>query len=579
MGIAFAALIFHFEIPNMQRASPLKLATVAVVAGMVIATACSENGSLPTGPSSLKAPGKIAADISPTSTVFDFSAMAGTPDREIGASYTFTLPVAGSIVASMEQTRPAPGVVQLYAKGTAEAFGDEEKGLGFCFQPAGLGDECTNLGENEIGDRDGAGHFPSMLLDFRGLAAGTSISNVIVSSVQGLEAYQISSSTDGVNFTPFASGVGTDAQPVITIPVNSSTIKYLRFEVGSGGNGNNYLVMAATVSTPAPPEETPCPGGSFTFTYDATGLHIKYDQFPAPNDNSYGTNAVGWGTHGHKFTDLVGSDHAGIQIRDAQGVVRLSFNVDYLTAMSGAPSGYASLGVTGGDGKMLVGTADGISATTSLARNLNGANIPGLFVGGVQQFGSVNVLINSPPTDPAHTTYNISDPTLAGWDFHDTYYVDISIAKLNGMGFDPTTWHVEPNLDQLHNSPPKACPTGPGSVSATKYEVKDKQVKVTVTNTGTAAVFLESLTQNWPAANGNLVQIKLDGDVEYNVSTSGGSISLTTAQLPADPNKRKIDHNSSDVYTLIFANNADTNLANYSGTVTFSGTTLTILPH
>ena len=37
-----------------------------------------------------------------------------------------------------------------------------------------------------------------------------------------------------------------------------------------------------------------------------------YDQFPAPNDNSYGVNAVGWGTKGHTFGNLVGSDHAGL---------------------------------------------------------------------------------------------------------------------------------------------------------------------------------------------------------------------------------------------------------------------------
>lgn len=561
----------------MLPASPVKLATIAVVAGAFIAAACSENSSFPTG---LKAPQTISAVVSPSNTVFDFSAMAGGPDREIGTSFTFTDPVAGSIVASAEQTLPSPGTVQVYAKGTAEALGDEEKGLGYCFQPAGLGDECTSTGEDEIGDGDGRGHFPSVLLSFTGLSAGTVVTSVMVSSVQNLEGYKVSSSTDGITFTAFASGVGSDAQPVITIPVNDPTIKYLRFEVGAGGAGNNYLIAAVTTTTTPPPEETPCPAGSFSFTYDAAGLHIKYDQFPAPNDNSYGINAVGWGSHGHKFSDLVGSDHAGIQLRDGNGVVKLSFNVDYLTANAAAPSGYASLGVSGGDGKMLVGTADGITATTSLANNLNNINIPGLFdASHTQQFGSVNVLINSPPTDAAHTTYVISDPTLAGWDFHDTYYVDISPAKLASIGFDPATWKVEPNLDQLHNSPAKACPAGPGSIATTKYEVKDKQVKITIGNTGGSAVFLESLTLDWPAVNGKLMQIKLDGDVEYNVATASGPISLTTAQLPTDPNKRKIDKNSSDVYTLVFEKNADANLGNYSGTVTFSGTTLTVLPH
>src|SRR4029079_15299313 len=37
--------------------------------------------------------------------------------------------------------------------------------------------------------------------------------------------------------------------------------------------------------------ELPCPAGSFTFSLDAGGnLNIVYDQFPAPNDNSYGAN-------------------------------------------------------------------------------------------------------------------------------------------------------------------------------------------------------------------------------------------------------------------------------------------------
>ena len=30
-------------------------------------------------------------------------------------------------------------------------------------------------------------------------------------------------------------------------------------------------------------------------------ISIAYNQFPAPNDNSYGINAVGWGSKGHTF--------------------------------------------------------------------------------------------------------------------------------------------------------------------------------------------------------------------------------------------------------------------------------------
>ncbi|HEY2807134.1 MAG TPA: SdrD B-like domain-containing protein [Gemmatimonadales bacterium] len=239
-------------------------------------------------------------------------------------------------------------------------------------------------------------------------------------------------------------------------------------------SNNNPSTVTLTVSAPVDysidfgfaPEQLACPAGSFSYAFSAGGdLLIKYDQFPAPNDNSYGVNAIGWttGAHGHTFSDLVGSDHAGFQLVDGSGTVQLSFNADYISASSSAPSGYASLGVTGGDGSMLVGTASGITTTSSLANNLNNINIPGLFSAShVQQFGSVNVLVNSPPTDASHLTYLNSDPTLAGWDFHDTYYVTISASKLASIGFNASTWLVQPNLSQLHNSPAKACPGSTG---------------------------------------------------------------------------------------------------------------------
>ena len=347
----------------------------------------------------------------------------------------------------------------------------------------------------------------------------------------------------------------------------------------AGADAGHIVTFYNTVTPPPPP---PCPAGSFTFSFNAAGdLLIRYDQFPAPNDNSYGVNAVGW-PNGHKFSDLTGSDHAGFQLVDGSNVVRLSFNVDYISADATAPSGYASLGVNGGDGKMLVGTATGITATTSLANNLNNINIPGLFnASHVQQFGSVNVLVNSPPTDAAHQTYNNSDPTLAGWDFHDTYFVTVSAAKLASLGFNAATWQVLPNASQLHNSPAKPCPPPTGGTCAlavTNTVVDHAQLKITIQNNGSTDVFLSDVQINWPSAiNGLLKQVKLDGDVVYdNPDIGGGSAHLTTADLVADPNKRKLQHNSSDVLTFIFASNADANLANYSGTFAFGNCIVTI---
>ena len=395
--------------------------------------------------------------------------------------------------------------------------------------------------------------------------------------INGLPPAEVLSCTFG-NLAPGASRSVT----VTTQTTGAECKVYANTASAQASNHPVVQASAAITMTGCPPETTPCPAGSFTYNLNAAGdLLIRYDQFPAPNDNSYGVNAVGW-PNGHSFGNLTGSDKAGFQLRDPGGVVQLSFNVDYLSANASAPSGYASLGVTGGDGDMLVGTATGITATTSLANNLNNINIPGLFnAAHVQQFGSVNVLVNSPPTDAAHQTYNISDPTLAGWDFHNTYYVTISAAKLAGLGFNIGTWTVQPNASQLHNSPAKPCPPGPAvcDLAVTKTEVKDKQVKITVANNAANDVFLSDVLLNWPAANGKLMKVKSGGDVVYdNPDISGGSAHLTLAQLVADQNKRKLGHNSSEVITLEFEHNADPVLANYSSTLTFGNCVITILP-
>src|SRR4029079_8285541 len=143
------------------------------------------------------------------------------------------------------------------------------------------------------------------------------------------------------------------------------------------------------------------------------------------------------------------------------------------------------------------------------------------------------------------------------------------------------TWDVP----FLHNSPakPTTCPAGTTNqpiLSVTGKKVDKKQVQVTIKNAGNADAFLTGLNLTWPqATNGNLVQVKLDGDVIYSgPAIGGGSANLTTAQLIADPNKRKVGKNSSDNLILIFQNTADTNLSHYTGTASFGATNLTILP-
>ena len=132
----------------------------------------------------------------------------------------------------------------------------------------------------------------------------------------------------------------------------------------------------------------PCPAGNFLGGNTGGGapgdISIAYDQFPAPNDNSYGVNSVGWppgGSGGHSFSDLTGSDKAGFQILRPNGTIAVSFNVDYITASSlgSPPSGYKSLGPFGGDGSIVVNSTPAlvnngtqIQWDTSFARDLNG---------------------------------------------------------------------------------------------------------------------------------------------------------------------------------------------------------------
>jgi hypothetical protein len=344
---------------------------------------------------------------------------------------------------------------------------------------------------------------------------------------------------------------------------------------------------------PGPPLALPCPAGSFTYSVDARGdLNIVYDQFPAPNDNSYGVNAVGWGTKGHEFKDLVGSDRAGFQLVDAHGVVKLDFRIDYITAKTGTPSGYASLGAAGGDGKVNLASdgkgATGITGDSSLARNLNTL---GYFVGGTQvpatktATNGTDLLVDSPKTvnRPDDYTLLTPNPWDNGWDFHDTYFVTISAARLASLGFDALTWKARPNGDQLHNSPAKACPVvgGGGScnLSLSNQTTLGKELQIAIANSGSADSTLTAFSLQWPKTNGKLLQVKLGRDVVYDQpDLAPPTADVTTAQLVADRKKRTIGHRKSDVLHLVFQKNVNTNLTRYNGTLTFGNCVLTILP-
>jgi hypothetical protein len=153
-------------------------------------------------------------------------------------------------------------------------------------------------------------------------------------------------------------------------------------------------------------------------------------------DNTYGATAIGW-PGGHKFNDLVGSDHAEIVMSNAAGEVVLDFILDYIDDDDTAASGYRCMGVWDGEGKVNVGDpASILAANSSLSRNLN-------------ERGYGAYVEDSPATDENYTP----NPAAPDWDYRIIYevWVDANLFIVNEA--DPFT---ETCVQSIHASPSKA---------------------------------------------------------------------------------------------------------------------------
>lgn len=155
------------------------------------------------------------------------------------------------------------------------------------------------------------------------------------------------------------------------------------------------------------------------------------------------------GKAAHTFRDLLGSDHAEIQLRDDDGDVSLHFKLDYISQSASAPSGYASLGVSGGEGKLLEGDPSWIlAATTSLDRNLNGC--------GLSQYSE-----SSPETDADYTP----NPEASEWDYRVVYEVWVAPEAFGASGFGTASVefvHASPSKFASNTATvtPRPCPPG-----------------------------------------------------------------------------------------------------------------------
>jgi len=154
---------------------------------------------------------------------------------------------------------------------------------------------------------------------------------------------------------------------------------------------------------------------------------------PPPRGGADGAPRPRPGRGGHSFRDLLGSDHAEIQLLDAAGGVAVHFKIDYLSESAAAASGYGSLGVSGGEGEIIVGDPEWfLAATTSLDRNLNAC--------GLSSFTE-----SSPETDAAYT----QNGDAPEWDYRVAYEVWVSSEAFGGAGFGSAL------IENVHASPSK----------------------------------------------------------------------------------------------------------------------------
>lgn len=186
-------------------------------------------------------------------------------------------------------------------------------------------------------------------------------------------------------------------------------------------------------------------------------VHVRVTFDPDFVDTVYGECSpnTGWpARRGHRWADLVKSDHVELELYDCGGELSMHFKLDFITEDASAPCGYRSLGVSGGDGALFVGDAsDVLEATSSLDRNMNGC-------------GYCDT-VNSPCTDSDYAP----DPNAPEWDFRMVYEVWLDPGAFASGDL------CDVDIDYVHASPSKGaedtiyvepddCPPPPGSGGA-----------------------------------------------------------------------------------------------------------------
>lgn len=164
---------------------------------------------------------------------------------------------------------------------------------------------------------------------------------------------------------------------------------------------------------------------------DAVDMAIVFN--PGFVDNTYGTGSVGWSPRrGHTWKDLHGSDHVEIAAVNGDGDTVFHGRIDLISATQNVSSGYACLGVTGGDGTVYKGSAsDIISFGSSLCDNIN--------------YYGYSDLVNSPTTDSTYAP----NPEYPYFQFYTAYRITFKPEIFGESGFG------EVRMTSVHASPAK----------------------------------------------------------------------------------------------------------------------------
>lgn len=179
-------------------------------------------------------------------------------------------------------------------------------------------------------------------------------------------------------------------------------------------------------------------------------VHVRVIFDPNFVDTVYGECAAetGWGSRGHKFGDLVGSDHTELMLYNCDDELSMHFKVDFLSKNPESACGYANLGVTGGDGKMTIGNAEDVLAVgTSLDRNLNGCGYCDDEIDDSGGMGGPGSGVAQSPC-PSGDGYEPSTEAPE-WDFRMVYEIWISADAFGDSGF------CRPDIESVHASPAK----------------------------------------------------------------------------------------------------------------------------